>query len=442
MVNPTSSINFSTRGNDTKSISFFDYLFVFVLVIYAGRANIFAESGSFKENAIGVLIPIALSGIMALRWKVLFDLKFYLLIFGFTIYFLGISAKYTEFHPTFFLNYFFKFFVVCIAIKALRINLFKIYELVLYYLSLIALFFWSIQTILGGDTLYSYFSRIPGISLFSYVSGNGLNAIIYSVQPTTSSIIYNFMLPRNSGFAWEPGAFAVYLCLAIFINLFITDSDKSTKSRFWVLLIALLSTQSTTGYLIFMLILVYYIFNKNLNKILLFLPFAIVALIYISTLPFMSNKVLDMINETNEMDQLIVNTIGREESATPQRFTSFMIAFVDFKNNPVLGLGPDGDKAWTARIGANISPISGIGNLLAQFGIVGFLFFIMSSLRSSFFLSKYFNYNGKYLLFLILLLISVSYGIILIPLFMCFWLFELFETDYHNQKEIKKVVLN
>jgi len=442
IVNPYSEKKISIgNGSELEGITFFDYLFVFVLIIYAGRANTFVESGSLKDNIAGFLLPVILSAILAIRWKVKFDQNFFLLIWGFSVYFIAISIKVGEIHPSFFLHYIFKFFVVYTVIKALKSNLFKIYEYLLYYLAIVGLFMWAVQFLLGGDTLFYYINKIPGMASFSCVTGNGATAIIYSVQPAINAIV-NISIPRNCGYTQEPGSFAVYLCLAIFINLFITSSDKNSRKRFWVLVITLVSTQSTTGYVIFMVITVFYILSKNLSKILLVFPFAIVALIYVSTLPFMSNKIVDLLTETNTLDQLIIRSFGAEETFTPQRFTSFVITFRDFQANPILGLGPDNEKSWLLKIGARISPISGMGTLLAQFGLVGFFFFIIFSLRSSFFFAKYFNYNGKFLLFFIIILISISYFIFLLPMIMSFWLFQLFAPQEVKQKEVDGSVLN
>ena len=387
--NPYSPAKASDSWNNSHRISFFEYLYVFVLIIYAGRANIYVESLYLKDNPVGAFIPILLSGILALKWKVKYDARFYLLIFGLAIYLLlAISIKYRDIQPTFFLMYFFSFFIVYVSIKALRFNLFKIFEYLLYILSIIGLLVWSIQTILGGDNFYYLLSKIPGIDLFSNVSGNGFNVIVYSVQPSYASLLYDFTIPRNCGYAWEPGAFAVYICLAIFINLFFFDSDKNGKLRFWVLVVALLSTQSTTGYLIFMVLILYYILNKNLKIVLLLLPIAVILVIYLSSLPFMSKKVIELIDETKGIDQLLEESYGREISATPQRFTSFLIAFKDFQNNPILGVAGHKEETWTYKIGSNISAISGIGNLLAQFGLVGFIFYVVLSFKDFLFFLK------------------------------------------------------
>jgi O-Antigen ligase len=416
-------------------ISIYEYLYIFVLIIYAGRANAFVEASSIKDNPAGVMFPIILSGILAIRWRIRFDARFFSLLFGFALYFLAISIKFKVIQPTFIINYFSLFFIVYVAIKALRFNLFLIYERLLYYLAIIGLFFWVLQIGLRGDNLFYLISRIPGIDLFSYVSGGGLNAVLYSVQPTFTSLLYNFSIPRNCGYAWEPGAFAVYLCLAVLINLFFIKNDAGRNKRLWVLLIALLSTQSTTGYLIFVVIVLYYLLNKRLNIIILLLPFAVIALAYVSSLPFMSKKVIELIDETKQVDQLLEDTYGRETSSTPQRFTSFILTFKDFRNNPILGVGGHKEATYLYKVGSNISPISGIGNLLAQFGLVGFIFFTFWTIKSSFFFARHYGYSGRWLLALVVLFISVSYSMLLLALVMCFWAFELFADPDKNRKE-------
>jgi hypothetical protein len=438
-MNTPISIKTESIEDNSPRISFYEYLIVFVLIIYAGRANTFVESGSFTKNPVGALLPLVLTGILAIRWKVMFEKNFYILIACFTIYFVAISAKYGEIQPTFLLTFIFRFFIVYTVIKALKFNLFKIYENVMFYLAIIGVLMWSLQIILRGDTLFSYLNKIPGISLFSYVTGYGLNAILYSVQPSTYGLLYNITIPRNCGYAQEPGSFAVYLCLAIFINLFITDSDKTSKRKFWVLVIALLSTQSTTGYVIFMVIMAYYILNRNLKRILLLLPFIVILLISISSLPFMSNKIIGLINETGNVNMLVERSILRQTSYAPGRFLSFNFAFKDFLNNPILGLGSHLEKSWSTILGAQISTISGVGNLLAQFGIIGFLFFIIFSIKSSFFFAKYYNYKGKFLFFIIIFFISVSYSVIILPLVMVFWLFQLFAPENAGQKEAENL---
>ena len=423
-----SSTDIITIRDNARNISFFEYFYVLVLILYAANANQLVLVKTFEEDFVVVFIPIILSAILFLKFNVLINRSFYLLILCFFIYFVAITIKYYEFHPTIFVDYFFKFFIVYVTIKTLKFDFFKIYERILYYLAIIGLLMWGIQIILGGDTLYSLFRSIPSIDKFSHVTGDGLNAIIYSVQPASASILFNYLPPRNCGFAWEPGGFAVYLCLAVFINLFINNSDRKSKNRLIVLLLALISTQSTTGFVILIIIIFFYYWNKKIKTIILVLPVLVIAVVLLFSLPFMSEKIISLANETKNIDIIIEQGYMRETSIAPQRFSSFVIALRDFSENPILGTGGIGGKRWIDSIRVNISTISGIGYLLVNYGIIGLIFFLIMAYKSSSFFSKCFNYKGKLLFFLIILSISISYPILEMPLIMSFWLFSFFET--------------
>lgn len=415
-----------TSASKNPRISFIDYFFVFVLVIYSGHALKFFTSISILDNPVWVMIPVILSGLLALKWRIVFNKQIWLLVLGFFIYFFAISVKFHEFRPSYFINFILLFFTVYVAVKALSINFFKIYEAVLFTLAIIGLIFWGVQIILGGDTLFNYFGKLPSIEEWSYVSGDGYNAVLYSVQPTTMSIQYDFLPPRNCGFAWEPGGFAVFLALAIFINLFFFKRDSASKTRFWILTAALISSQSTTGYIIYMVIILFYFYNIKQKLIILLWPIVMVLIVMAFSLPFMSDKIVSLIREAEMVEIMVEGSIGREIPIAPQRFASFIIAFRDFIANPILGLGGAADASWTSKIGANVSTITGLGNLLAQHGLVGLIFFLVSAYRTSSFFSEAFNFKGTFLFFVIIIFISISYTLILLPLMMSFWMFRLF----------------
>lgn len=431
------SITAIVTGRSTPRITLFEYFFVFVLVIYAGHAIRYVASTQVLDNPVWAMIPVILCGILALKWRIVFNKQIYLLVLGFFIYFFAVSVKFQEFRPTYFINFLLLFFTVYVAVKALNVNLFRIYESVLYLLAIIGLIFWGIQIVLGGDTLFNYLGMLPAIDTWSYVSGGGYNMVFYSVQPTTMSVQYDFLPPRNCGFAWEPGGFAVFLALALFINLFFFNPDATSKTRFWVMTVALVSSQSTTGYIIFMVILLFYYYNKKQKLIILLWP-AVIALIALAfSLPFMSDKIVSLIREAEMIDIMVEGSIGRESSIAPQRFASFMIALRDFLANPVLGLGGNAEASWTSKIGANVSTITGLGNLLAQHGLVGLIFFALASYQSSSYYAHNFNFKGNILFFIIILFISISYGIILLPLLMSLWMFGLFNPLGVHQSDIR-----
>ncbi|HBE42607.1 MAG TPA: hypothetical protein DDW27_15670, partial [Bacteroidales bacterium] len=200
---------------------------------------------------------------------------------------------------------------------------------------------------------------------------------------------------------------------------------------------ALVSSQSTTGYLIFIVILLFYYYNKKQKIMILLWPAVLVLIALAFSLPFMSDKIVSLIREAEMIDIMVEGSIGRESSIAPQRFASFVIAFRDFLANPILGLGGNMEASWTSKIGANVSTITGLGNLLAQHGLVGLLFFALASYKSSSYYARVFNFKGNILFFIIILFISISYGIILLPLLMSFWMFGLFNPLSVKQSDIR-----
>lgn len=428
----------AVETNSGQKLAFIDYFYVLMLMLYASRANKFFESPVITENPIGVMLPVILSGVMAFRWKLYFTARFYSLLFFFAVYFLAVSIKYYTIQPTFLLTYYLLFFITYTAVRTLKFNFFLIYEYLLFYFALISLFLWSLQVALGGDTLYNIFARSSFLQDISFVSGEGVSIFIYSIQTLETNLINNFSIARNAGYAWEPGSYGVYLSIGIFINLFMVKNDPAKTKRLVVLILALLSSLSTTGYVLLSLILLFYFVNKDFRRIFLLLPVVIVGFILLFSLPFMKNKIIDLVNETRTYHYIIEDSYQRENSTTPQRFTSLIITLIDFKDNPILGIAAHNEDQWTYKVGSRISPISGIGNLLAQFGLTGFLFFVILLARSSFMFARYFNYRGKWFLFLLIFGVSISYTLIFIPFIMTFWMFAFFEPEPASEHSLSE----
>lgn len=433
----TYSLPYSEK-KDIK-IGALEYSYVLMLMLYAGRAIRFFESPVITENPIGVLLPVAFSAVLAFKWKMYITKEFYALLFVFLLYFLAISIKFYDIQPTFLLTYYFLFFIAYTAVRVLKFNVFFIYEKILYYLAILSLLLWGIQVAAGGDFLFNIISRVSFLQDMSYVSGQGLSIIVYSIQPYATTLINEHTIARNCGFAWEPGSYASYLAIGLFINLFMVKNDPDQKKRLFVILAALLSTLSTTGYVIMILILAFYFLNRDIKKILLMTPVVLAALILAFSLPFMKDKIVKLMNE-RDLDYIVSESYARENPTTPQRFTSFLITMVDFKNNPVLGLAAHSEASWTRKVGSRISPISGIGNLMAQFGLAGLIPFLVLSIQASFMFSRYFRYKGKFLLFLVLMGISVSYSIVFIPFLMCFWMLSFFEPHLADERDAEGMI--
>jgi len=274
-------------------------------------------------------------------------------------------------------------------------------------------------------------------------SGNvDSNIILYTINnfstiEDTNINIGGISLVRNSGFAWEPGGFACLIDLAIFINLIRTKFRLTYNSKIWVFIVALITTFSTTGISIFFLLLVFYIYNQHIKYTVLLIPLTLALGIYITTLPFMAEKLIDVSNYDTE--EMIENTIEYDLQSTPQRLESLEIDFVDFMNNPILGYGGHMEEQWTSKLGAQVATISGIGKVMAVFGLVGILFFLINLIKTSKEFAKSFKFKGWLFPFLMVIMIAVSYSLIFMPLLMCFWLMN---STYLSNKQKLGYLLN
>jgi len=136
-----------------------------------------------------------------------------------------------------------------------------------------------------------------------------------NIQPMIHFGIHNYRVEatginRNCGMFWEAGAFAGYLIFAMLFSLPV--KNRYSTFYFWVLAITLLSTQSTTGYVALVIVLVGYFLSSGLRlslplrNSLRFALLAILAFGAISTysqLPFLKDKIVSQIIYTENEDK-------------------------------------------------------------------------------------------------------------------------------------------
>lgn len=342
-----------------------------------------------------------------------------------------LTFKYGEWHLKFLLIYPLTFLITYSTVVSLKTSFFFYYETCLKYLCLIALFLWSLQIVMPGQIT----EILRSLTVFKpYNEIIQAHVIVFSIL---NEGVESF-LPRNSGFAWEPGAFAVFINLAIFVNLIRNSFKIKNNGSLWIFIIAILSTQSTTGYSIFLLLAAFYFINKKgANVKVLMIPLVIIGVLYIFSLPFMYEKITNLGNEKiSDLVETGSKDWNKDKMISAQRFVSFQMDFLDFKKNPILGYGGHDEDMWTRKEKINVISISGIGKILAKFGLIGTVFFILILFKNSFQFSKFFNFKGKLLLFLLVLQISIGYSLIENSLLMCFWMFFYFNHKLIDSKAI------
>ncbi len=200
--------------------------------------------------------------------------------------------------------------------------------------------------------------------------------IPYGSNVTKSLLIFtSFYLPndpitRNSGMFWEPGAFAGYLVLAIiFIVLKNGKFQIGTyKKEVILILLGLLTTFSTTGYISLGVIIVIFSFQNFKWGRIIVGPVIILIIIYAYvSLDFMKQKIESQIEYTVNMKQDEVN---------PGRFAAFKMDLEYIKSQPLTGNGVDVSTRWRfhPKVKGDFGHGNGMSNFIAVWGIPLFLF--------------------------------------------------------------------
>jgi hypothetical protein len=424
----------------SRNILIFEYFLVFILIIYGGNASEFTWALENWDNPIGFLLPILSVMVLGFIKGIRFNQKYLVLLLGYTLYFVASTILFQELHPRFFGIYIIKFTIVYVVVSGLGVRLFKIYDNILYYLCIIGIVFWLIMNII--PTSFIELLRNFEFSSQKTMSAVDFNTIIYTVGDfsLTTDYVMNFggiQIFRNAGFAWEPGVFASFINLAIFFNLIRNRFKLKSNKHLWVFLIALASTFSTTGYSLFVLLALFYLYNQDFVKVFWLAPIVAVSVMFVFMLPFMYEKISFDNKWTTE--ELVYRSAKYNISHFPQRFQSLQIDFIDFMNHPLIGYGGHLEEAWTAKMGAKITTISGIGGLMSQFGIVGTLFFLISLWVSSKQIIVLFNVRGTMFPVLFILLYAISYSVFEI-LVMCVWL--LYLSSFLKTEVIRRYIIH
>lgn len=163
------------------------------------------------------------------------------------------------------MNFYLRFIIYMFA--AFSINDFeRIFVKIIYVFACISIPMWIISNYVpGGYRLLT--STFPQIS----IGGLGLDPELSANPGISIGFYYVSTGSRNSGPFWEPGMFAVFLNIAYVFQLLMTRRPFDKISI--VLLLALFSTFSTTGYIAgFVILTWYFIFMDFKPRSLLLLP--------------------------------------------------------------------------------------------------------------------------------------------------------------------------
>lgn len=422
----------------------FEYLYLFVMVIYMAQMtpDTGRMVGGLSGNPIPLFIPIVLTAILLIRNPISFvHRKLWILVGIMLVWSLAVCYKFHDFSSSNLSYYFFLIYAILIAFIHIRVfgrDLFPIYEHIMVVFSVISLCLWGISIAIPASG--NFFHLFPETT-----NGNNFLYLYNWTDPDKIQVYAG--LVRNQGCSWEPGRFSIMLIPAILINLSREGMAFSNNKKIIILLLALLSTMSTTGYSIACLLYVFFWFtNVNPKRIFSFVFVLLPLSIFFFSLDFMGKKIQDRANFeglTRERIQGInynAKEHGDEYLGSLDRFESAYFEWMNFQQDPLLGYGKNRDYSWfKQKISKNFELTNGLTKVFSQYGIFIGLFLYILLFYSSYKIGKTCWNQNRFVFAIILLLSSISYSIFCIPIFTAFWFYGLFcyEEDEIDINELE-----
>ena len=193
-----------------------------------------------------------------------------------------------------------------------------------------------------NSILFYIVSRLCMFSIVGFILFNILHLNIPSIiigEYQQSYFLYGvtkFHPLKNEGMFWEPGAFAGIITLTLALNFtFLRSIWLYKKKELIFIILALITTQSTTGYLVTIIILSFSLLNTSKNvisRVIIIFVSAISFSISLISLDFLGEKISSQFKSAKEMK-------SNEFSNT--RFGSMIFDWQYIKKHPLVGNGFD-----------------------------------------------------------------------------------------------------
>lgn len=256
------------------------------------------------------------------------------------------------------------------------------------------------------------------------------------IKPSLPTETYSFLfglgsqiemgIRRNLGFTWEPGRFACWILLGMYFNL-VRNKFNIRNKHFCILFFSLLTTLSTTGYSLLVVLILFVLMNKKskLSKVIIVLC---VVLVFPTVwgLSIMSDKIEGLMDLDAGLGSIEYHSVKDGMAIVcPQRFTGIYVSFMNFVNDIFLGFNQLSNSYVSAVLYKHsviVAPSEGIIGILAKYGIFYGAFFYYWLIKSSSYLSSSLGYKGKLMFFLLFMGISFSYEFWENCIFMYFYL--------------------
>lgn len=401
---------------DGSKTGVIDYLYVMTMILIAAGASLFARKYGDIQQPV-TWVAILFTFIIGLKHRVkIADKNLFWALIVFTFYFFFASVFNRYINIGFLIYWVITILITFVICKSYGIRFFVHFETVVFHLSIISLIIWIFCLVLPDTTKDVLLNFRFSESFTEDV--DAINVIFYTYLDRNfdADIFHSFF--RNSGFAFEPGAFASFLSIAIACNIIRNNSIKLWMNiPLYVFLANMFSTESTTAGMMVITIIVFFILLNNKSKYrFLWLIILIPVIYYIFSLEFVGEKLQDELTVSGGRLQ--------SDSGGASRLMSFRFLMFEFITHPIFGLAGN-PNTWYASMGYEGALHSGIGHLLADFGIVMTSVVLFAQINTA---RSFKKGSGKlgYLTIVALICSMVSYSLWKHPVFIFFMIYGLF----------------
>lgn len=188
---------------------------------------------------------------------------------------------------------------------------------------------YSIVTFVLSLVFPSLIQKLPFLG-YRYEFQATMHNAFFSVCISNSEAI------RNYGIAWEPGAFALLLCISLYCLL--AFERKINKAKLLIIIVALITTFSTMGYLVMLGILLSFMFSRkggNVQAQKIVVIFLISFVILLLALPSSATEIV-----FGKLSGLFSD--GNDVAYTTKaRLNAIVYPFEAFCSSPIVGVGYD-----------------------------------------------------------------------------------------------------
>lgn len=414
----------------------FEYWYMIIMIVYMAQMTNDTSRmiGQLSGDPIPFVIPIIFTVILLYRNKIEWKDKRLIIALSVATFWSVLQIIKQRDYSIGFLSYtFFFWYAIIIAyihVRVYGIKLLVLYEDIVVKFSVIAIILWVISVTI--DDIFLFFRQFPETAY-----GYNFLYVFNFMKPGNEQYYHGIM--RNAGFSWEPGRFAIMLCLALLCNLFRKGISFKKNNNVIILLIALATTQSTTGFSLCLILYTIFLIKRISFKQVMRLCIIIIPILWgIMQLDFMWQKIEEKMDVTNYLEGFEIaadynSTSGLEEHVSLDRFVSMYFESLNIMEDPILGYSRDFSKSLFAK--NYIEDYSLTGGLVSVFGRYGIIFGIViyfCLLYSSTRISRQVPNRRRFAIFIYFIVASVSYPLFCIPVFTSFWLYGLFEIKPHS----------